>query len=76
MSDSVDVLDVSDWPVEEGESSGGEEKAWLRRPDDSLWLFKPLTEQPTWSQGEDWAEKIAAHVAGTLGVPAAPVELA
>jgi hypothetical protein len=76
MSDSFDILDVSDWPVDQGEASGGEEKAWLRHPDGSLWLFKPRTEQATWSQGEDWAEKISAHVAAALGVPAAPVELA
>jgi hypothetical protein len=76
MNEDFEVLDVSDWLVEESEASGGEEKAWLRRPDGSLWLFKPRTEQPTWSQGEDWAEKISSHIAGTLGVPTAPVELA
>jgi len=44
----------------------------VRRP----WLFKSVTIQPEYVCGEDWAEKAAAEVAGRLGIPCAPVELA
>jgi hypothetical protein len=71
-----DIVDVSDWTVDEAETAGDEEKLWLRDGDGWLWLFKPRTEHPTWVQGEDWAEKIAAEVAAVLRVPAARVELA
>ena len=64
------------WALADTESSGGDEKEWLRDLDGFLWLFKPRTEQLGWSQGEDWAEKITAEMAQLLGVPAARVQLA
>ena len=53
---------------------GSKEKFWFR-PDDSArrdWLFK----YPRRDTGEHWAEKIAAEVASTVGIPHANVELA
>ncbi len=70
------IVDVDTWELADTESSGGDEKQWLTDPDGARWLFKPRTEQDGWSQGEDWAEKIATHLAGLFGVPAARVELA
>lgn len=70
------VVDVSTWPVTDEEPAGGEEKAWLRGDDGEAWLWKPRTDHDTWSQGEDWAERIVSAVAGLLAVPAAHVELA
>lgn len=70
------VLSIDSWTLKETESSGGSEHDWFESPERSVWLFKPRTEQTGWSQGEDWAEKIATEVAVRLGVPVARVELA
>lgn len=52
---------------------GSKPKFWFRRPeDDQPWLFKFARE----GTGEDWAEKIAAEIAGALDIPAPGVELA
>ena len=54
---------------------GSKAKSWFLVPqeNESEWLFK--RPQRTGS-GEHWAEKIAAEVAGVLGIPHARVELA
>jgi hypothetical protein len=78
------VVDVTDWPVDEFESAGQDEKLWLREPaTGSTWLYKPVTRHEDWQsrrldpeQGEDWAEKIASELARLIGLPAAFVELA
>ena len=56
------------------EGMGSKSKFWYLQPGDteSYWLFK----YPRPDRGEHWAEKIAAEVAGLLGIPCAKVELA
>ncbi len=56
------------------ETMGSKPKFWFRQSDaQRKWLFKyPIRRE----SGEHWAEKIAAEVAGLLGVPHARVELA
>lgn len=57
------------------ESLGSKEKFWFQLPDaagGTDWLFK----YPRPDTGEHWAEKIAAEVAGLLGISCARVELA
>jgi hypothetical protein len=76
MTEPFAALDANTWGPVGSESSGGDEKEWLEEPDGRLWLFKPRTEQSGWSQGEDWAEKVASELAALLLVPAARVELA
>ena len=52
---------------------GSKPKFWFRQPDDKQqWLFKFSRE----GTGEDWAEKIAAEIAGILEISAPGVELA
>jgi hypothetical protein len=53
------------------EPIGSKEKFWFRDGSD-FWLFK----QARANTGENWAEKIAAELAGLLGLPHAQVELA
>jgi HipA-like C-terminal domain len=70
-------VDVSDWEVVRDETSGAEEKAWVRSPDTGQdWLYKAVTVKDGHVHGEDWAEKAAAHLAGLVGVPCARIELA
>lgn len=61
------------------EQLGSKDKFWFWL-DGEKWLFKDAREIPTSDglvpTGEDWAEKIAAEIAGLLGIPAARVELA
>ena len=56
------------------ETMGGKQKFWYRWPcdDESLWVFK----YPRPETGEHWAEKIAAEIAGCLGIPCARIEFA
>lgn len=71
------VVDVSGWEVVRDETSGAEEKAWLRHAETGQdWLFKAVTVKQGHVHGEDWAEKSAAHLANLVGVPCAPIELA
>lgn len=71
------VVDVSAWEVVRDETSGAEEKAWLRDPDTGQdWLFKAVTVKLGHVHGEDWAEKSAAHLADLIGIPCARIELA
>ncbi len=60
------------WPTQK-EAMGTKRKFWCRPTEDGvLWLFK----YPRPGSGEHWAEKIAAEVAGCLGISHAVVELA
>ncbi len=57
------------------ESMGSKQKFWYHNPRDAAdadWLFK----YPRPNTGEHWAEKVAAEVAGFLGIAHARVELA
>ena len=70
---SYPVIETSRWEVLSVEEMGSKPKFWLMDPDGTKWLFKHR-HRP--NVGDDWAEKIAAEVAGTLGIPHATVELA
>jgi len=77
LRDQFPVVDVSSWDVIADETSGSEEKYWLREPDgEQKWLFKAVRVRDDHVHGEDWAEKAVAHLAGLLGVPCARIELA
>lgn len=55
------------------EQIGSKAKFWFREaPGNERWLFKEARART----GEDWAEKLAAEIAGLLGLPHATVELA
>lgn len=63
---------LPEW-IFEPEDMGAKPKFWFRIGDTGAnWLFK----HPRPNTGEHWAEKIAAEVAGSLGVAHAKVELA
>ncbi|HEX5051457.1 MAG TPA: HipA domain-containing protein [Planctomycetota bacterium] len=66
------ILDASRWETLEEESLGTKEKVWLVDGQKRAWLFK----HPRPGTGEHWAEKVAAEIAGLLGIPHATVELA
>ena len=71
-ADPYPVLDVTRWDRSGDEAMGTKEKFWCADPDGERHLFKfarPGT-------GEGWAEKIAAELGRSLGVPCAEVELA
>ena len=78
MLESYRILEVEPEPAfdpEAIESLGGKVKFWFQFSDDWMgtdWLFK----YPRPDTGEHWAEKIAAEVAGLLGISCARVELA
>lgn len=74
MSGAYEIHDVTDWPQIATEQMGTKFKFWCRRPDDcpSLFLFK----QSRPHAGEHWSEKIAAELAGLIGLPHAEIELA
>lgn len=61
----------SEWE-RESEDMGSKRKFWYNNQDSGKWLFK----YPRGDSGEHWAEKIAAEVAGILGIDHAIVELA
>ena len=72
MTSSYPIYPISAQP-EWIEQMGSKPKFWFRRPDDGQqWLFKFSRE----GTGEDWAEKIAAEIAGMLDISAPGVELA
>lgn len=72
-----DQVDVNSWEVLRVETSGRDEKYWLRDPDASEdWLFKAVTVKQGHVHGEDWAEKAASHLADLIGIPHARIELA
>lgn len=70
------VVDATDWPLVESEQLGTKEKVWVEDPSGYAWLFKQVRADHRGVRGEDWAEKLAAEVAGILRVPAAQVDLA
>lgn len=78
MPENYGVIPVNLEPAfapESIESLGSKEKFWFQLPDaagETDWLFK----YPRPDTGEHWAEKIAAEVAGLLGISCARVELA
>ena len=67
------IFDISGWRVLSVEEMGSKPKFWVQEPGGSKWLFKHRHRPYV---GDDWAEKIAAEVAETLGIPHATVELA
>jgi hypothetical protein len=72
---------VTSWELIGTEQMGEPGKSWLEDPDTGArWLFKPVRIQNdprgAFPQGQDWAEKIAADLAETIGLPSAQVELA
>ena len=68
------VVEVQPEWVLEPEAMGSKDKFWYRRPgtNEVDWLFK----YPQANTGQHWAEKVAAEVAGSLGIFHAVVELA
>jgi len=72
MTETYDIHDVTDWPQIAPEQMGTKSKFWCRHPDDYLTLFK----QSRTHHGEHWSEKVAAELAGLVGVPHAEIELA
>ncbi len=68
------VIEVLPEWISDTEKRGGKAKFWYQQPDGNTpaWLFK----FPRETTGEHWAEKVAAEVAGLLGIPCARVELA
>lgn len=73
MPDFYPVFEVRPEWIFEPEDMGAKPKFWYRSEDSGAnWLFK----HPRPNTGEHWAEKIAAGVAGSLGVSCARVELA
>ena len=80
QDDAYREVDVSAWIVA-GPESGSKPKEWLFHPSSgSVWLWKESTTNASrgelYRKGDDWAEKIATELAGPLGVPVPPVELA
>lgn len=72
-SDPYPVFRVQANWVLETEHLGSKRKFWYRRSDDEpAWLFK----YPQPDTGQHWAEKVAAELAGKLGILHARVELA
>jgi hypothetical protein len=65
------ILQVNPDSLVGDEQIGSKNKFWFAR-DKELWLFKYAREHT----GEDWAEKVAAEIAGLIRVKAARVELA
>jgi hypothetical protein len=67
------ITDVHpDWVLEQ-EQLGSKVKFWYRESEgENSWLFK----YPQHNTGQHWAEKIAAEIAGRMGVLHATVELA
>ncbi len=73
MSIHFPIIDVTSWPTAGEEPMGSKPKVWLEAKDGIRWLFK---ERHRLHTGDDWAEKVAAEIAGVLGIPHATVELA
>ncbi len=66
------IIEVPPDAANRTEWMGSKEKFWFGEPDETRRLFKFGRPQ----HGEDWAEKIAAEIAGVLGIPHAEIELA
>ena len=74
MPDSYEILTVNPEWLLGPEAMGSKTKFWYRQLGDQKrdWLFK----FPQPNTGQHWAEKIAAQVAGVMGIRHAQVELA
>ena len=74
MRERFPVIEVESQWVLEPEEMGSKKKFWYSPPGDHQprWLFK----YPQRGTGQHWAEKIAAEIAGSIGIPRAGVELA
>ena len=77
-----DVCDITTWPVMFQETRGLDPKDWIAPPDQvsktsqaGWWLYKPI-KAASYRRYDDWAEKLAAEVAGLIGLPTARIELA
>lgn len=73
MAEHYPTLDVTNWPAAGEEAMGSKSKVWLEAPGGVKWLFK---QQHRTYTGDDWSEKVAAEIAGLIGIPHATVELA
>jgi hypothetical protein len=65
------IIDITHDTVVSDEQLGSKSKFWIARGSER-WLFKEARN----NTGEDWAEKIASHIASRIDVDAATVELA
>ena len=72
MPEPFPIIDVAAQNATAMEAMGSKPKSWFHGEDDRDWLFKESRS----GTGEDWAEKIAAELASTLGIPHAVIELA
>ncbi|MDE2847292.1 MAG: HipA domain-containing protein [Gemmatimonadota bacterium] len=72
MPEKYAVVEVKGEWERDSEDMGSKRKFWYSNPTAGKWLFK----FPRGGSGEHWAEKIAAEVAGILGIDHAIVELA
>lgn len=72
MGDPFHVIEVSANAPHAPEAMGTKPKFWFHDPE----LGPSLYKQSRLGTGEDWAEKIAAELAGLLGLPHAQIELA
>jgi hypothetical protein len=68
---AYDIVSIPEDAREDTEQLGSKPKFWVTIGGER-WLFKEARQ----STGEDWAEKVAAELARSLGTPAADVELA
>ncbi len=69
-------IDVSGWELFADETAGAEIKHWLRDGTNRDWLFKNTTVKDGLRYAEDWSEKIASHLAESMTIPNAQIELA
>lgn len=79
FSASLDIrVDTSAWEIVDTEPAGAEIKYVLADPEDShkRWFFKNNTIDDNLRYGEDYAEKIASHLAPLLQLSTATVHLA
>ena len=73
MADPYPVVTIQPAWVLDEEGMGTKRKFWYRDPSTNVeWLFK----YPREGTGEHWAEKVAAEIAGALGIDHATAELA
>lgn len=66
------IIDVTDWTRLGTEQMGTKPKFWCLDQSEERFLFKESRSHA----GEHWSEKVAAVIAGTLGLPHAEIELA
>jgi hypothetical protein len=77
MQDTYPIVELQTGWLLGDEQMGSKDKFWVQLPEDANpWLFKFSRSSAGRITGEHWAEKIAAEIAGLLGVPHARVELA